>query len=472
MNDEDRSPPIQLEDTLRYLAVADEFRRQRRAVEAHLEVTDRERLREHLLRQYEQGGIEEDPTLIDEAIDTVLSQKFRFREPRGSALELRLATCYVLRRRIALFVGVPAVGIAAVFLIVHLVIAHHEEQRLQAAERAVEMRVTSLSRLEGRHRLALEQAVEDPLGPALLAEGITTFRNQIQAAQSQLDEARTFLATYSPAGERVTRANYTEVDRESDHVADGLDEAGGSLAAAEALLERERGLRETRERLETLIAVIRAADPPAALAEQAERIHKSALASLGERDLDEAAARHRELEAILAKIQALATLSTSATQTLESIRAMAIEDAVKTEAAGLHAQATQFAAAANVEQLRASVAQLQDLEQRLALEYEIVIVGGVWRYKEDDRRIKNYYLRVQAIDKNRRRLRVKILNEENNREETVSEWAERVPKSVYDRVGEDKKDNGIIDDRIFGSKVRGELDVRRKHENLGQITRW
>jgi Family of unknown function (DUF6384) len=45
-------------------------------------------------------------------------------------------------------------------------------------------------------------------------------------------------------------------------------------------------------------------------------------------------------------------------------------------------------------------------------------------------------------------------------------------KSVYDRVGADKADNGVIDDNAMGTKRRGYLTFERKHPDVGQITAW
>ena len=52
------------------------------------------------------------------------------------------------------------------------------------------------------------------------------------------------------------------------------------------------------------------------------------------------------------------------------------------------------------------------------------------------------------------------------------QWAERVPKEAYDRVGADRRDNGIIDDERFGFKRRGFVTAERRYEDLGQITEW
>ena len=101
-----------------------------------------------------------------------------------------------------------------------------------------------------------------------------------------------------------------------------------------------------------------------------------------------------------------------------------------------------------------------------------MIVGGVWRFHTELDGVRNYYLRVQAIAPDGTRVPVVIRNEENGNTSEVTEWAERVPKEVYDRVGADKQDNGLIDDDDFGFKRRGFVTAERNYEDLGQITEW
>jgi hypothetical protein len=48
-----------------------------------------------------------------------------------------------------------------------------------------------------------------------------------------------------------------------------------------------------------------------------------------------------------------------------------------------------------------------------------------------------------------------------------------VPQATFDAVARDKRDNGIIEGRILGSKLRGELDTRYNMSVLGgTVTSW
>ena len=86
--------------------------------------------------------------------------------------------------------------------------------------------------------------------------------------------------------------------------------------------------------------------------------------------------------------------------------------------------------------------------------------------------MRNHYLRVQAVSTDGGRLEVTVRNEEDGTTARVTEWGERVPQEVYDRIAADRQDNGIIDDDDFGFKRRGFVTAERRYEDLGQITRW
>lgn len=141
-------------------------------------------------------------------------------------------------------------------------------------------------------------------------------------------------------------------------------------------------------------------------------------------------------------------------------------------AAALRRSADGQIAARDVDGLEATAASFRQLRAQLSAEYRIVIGGGFWRQHNELEGVRNHYLGVQAIDAAGNRLPMSIRNEETGRTEEVTEWAERVPQEVFDRVAADKEDNGIIDDDDFGFKRRGFFSAERNHEDLGQITRW
>jgi hypothetical protein len=98
--------------------------------------------------------------------------------------------------------------------------------------------------------------------------------------------------------------------------------------------------------------------------------------------------------------------------------------------------------------------------------------SGVWRYPPNSD-TRNYYLIVEAIGSDGRRMRMDITNEETGRTHSERRWAVRVPEQTFESVKQDKMDDGIIENRTLGHKLRGELNVQYTMPVLGgTITKW
>jgi hypothetical protein len=99
--------------------------------------------------------------------------------------------------------------------------------------------------------------------------------------------------------------------------------------------------------------------------------------------------------------------------------------------------------------------------------------SGVWREPMINNRARNDYLIVEAIAPDGKVLSRPILNEETGVTSTVNKWGVRVSNDVFEKVIEDKRDNGIIERNIVGQKKRGSLDVDYTMPVLGgMITKW
>jgi hypothetical protein len=124
-------------------------------------------------------------------------------------------------------------------------------------------------------------------------------------------------------------------------------------------------------------------------------------------------------------------------------------------------------------------AALAALADDLTREFKLTIVSrpgepsAVWRQPPGRSVARNYYLIVEAVAPDGRRLSVPIRDEETGRTATVSKFGVRVPQATWEAVRQDKADDGIIENNVFGIKRRGTLDVdyRMPFEG-GFITRW
>lgn len=169
---------------------------------------------------------------------------------------------------------------------------------------------------------------------------------------------------------------------------------------------------------------------------------------------------------------ALVTLETDIDRLRDAVLALAAEDLVRERAAALDQEATAQIAAGNTDALRTTAERLESLHDLVAAEYRLEVTGGTWRRHDSNPNSRNHYLIVRALDADGNTVTVPIRNEEYGGTRRVSEWGERVPQEVYDRVAADKQDNGIIDDEEFGFKPRGFITAERRHPDVGQITEW
>ena len=122
---------------------------------------------------------------------------------------------------------------------------------------------------------------------------------------------------------------------------------------------------------------------------------------------------------------------------------------------------------------------LHSIENRLKQEYTIQVVSrpnensGVWRVPPNNSEAKNYYLIVEAVNKNKQSIKVDVVNEEDNSVSLMSSWGLRVNADTFFRVAADKKDDGIIQANKVGAKQRGYLEPEFSIPTTGAtITSW
>jgi hypothetical protein len=126
-----------------------------------------------------------------------------------------------------------------------------------------------------------------------------------------------------------------------------------------------------------------------------------------------------------------------------------------------------------------AVARLRALGDQLQQQYELRVVSrpgeqsGVWRVPDDNPAAQNYYLIVEAIAPNGNPLTLPVTSEENGRTQRVTKWGLRVDEDTFERFAADKRDDGIIQQAVVGSKRRGELDLHYSVATTGAaITNW
>jgi len=91
-----------------------------------------------------------------------------------------------------------------------------------------------------------------------------------------------------------------------------------------------------------------------------------------------------------------------------------------------------------------------------------------------------YYVVVEAKAADGTPVKVRVRDRQSGQPALTSKWAEQVPEAVYNRLKKDKQADGLLDDRVFGVKQRGERDLEVRLEGAtggvlergGQLTKW
>ena len=396
-------------EVLRVMDAAQVIHERQAALQAH-ETFDRDAAIRDIQIMYEELGDLVDRHVIERALDEYLSERYAFK-PVPPGLKTRLALLYVRRGWVARRVLLPAGGVAA---LVWAAFAGVEMLQRQALAREVE----TVRNEAVAVRAAYDRSVDDL--EALTARGTPPDLPpaEADAFAANLAEAGRLLGTVAvmldPIGAAVARSDRVDgslddVRAETESARGGLQRVQAEIAAAGARVERH--------------------DRLAAYGADIARLHAAILAD-------------------------------------------AVEDVARDGAAQLQRDADAQLAARDADGLDETRQRYRELHDLLVAEYEIVVTGGVWRESNDDPDIRNYYLVVEARTGDGAPVLLAIRNEETGRTASVVEWGERVPQETYDRVGADRRDNGIIDDERFGFKRRGFVTAERRYADLGQITEW
>ncbi len=161
----------------------------------------------------------------------------------------------------------------------------------------------------------------------------------------------------------------------------------------------------------------------------------------------------------------LESASASLETALGRARAIAANDAARAAVDVLAREVEGARSLGDVPAMNQLATRTDALTRVLEESYELHVISrpnensGVDAYYDDaaGKRLSGYYLVVEARSGDRV-LERKVRDAELQRESTVRKWGEQVPKEVYDRVGGDRRADGIVDETLFATKRRGELD--------------
>jgi hypothetical protein len=180
-----------------------------------------------------------------------------------------------------------------------------------------------------------------------------------------------------------------------------------------------------------------------------------------------------------ALIEATETLPNSIRLAHSDVMALATEDAAKRRADALLADGERAIRDRDLSAMRRINSELVNLREALSTEYTLRIVSepgevtGFWRRPPGFWTQRSYYLIVEPITPDGRKISLPIRDEVTGETKNVSRFGVRVPQETYEAVAQDKRADGIIQQNVFGVKARGKLEVdyRMPFEG-GTITNW
>ncbi len=187
----------------------------------------------------------------------------------------------------------------------------------------------------------------------------------------------------------------------------------------------------------------------------------------------------RNKEAETQRIEMEERVPRSLQSLVEQISVVTAKPAVLQRAQQLKKDGLDAASSNRLDDAKAAERELSRILGILRQEYQIKIVtrkgelSGLWRVPKLNPNARNYYLIVEAVDGSGRVVPQVIANEETGESERVKVWAIRVPQVVLEKVQEDKRDDGIIQNAIVARKRRGALEPDWLVDVTGgAITEW
>lgn len=163
----------------------------------------------------------------------------------------------------------------------------------------------------------------------------------------------------------------------------------------------------------------------------------------------------------------------------ENLMQLAVGPAAVEQAKSLRAEGRSALNRDDSDAVELTLERMDTLQHDIDSEYELRIANhpgkrsGVWRVPDANPGARNYYIVVEALDRQGAPVDVPVVNEEDGKTYRVSKWGLRVDEGLFRQVAADKADDGIIQNNRFGLKRRGYLTPEYLMPTTGHaITGW
>ncbi len=163
----------------------------------------------------------------------------------------------------------------------------------------------------------------------------------------------------------------------------------------------------------------------------------------------------------------------------QDILSIAKDPKAKTLANNYYDVGTSGLSSGDNDQAKSALKSLEELSFELGQIYTLRIVSragqssGIWRVPDKNKRAMNFYIIVEAISPSGKVLPQYITSEETGKIKKVDQWGIRVEENVFNRIRDDKKDDGIIQKNIFGKKEKYFITPQYNYPSSGAtIYKW
>lgn len=444
------------EDQLRLFQALDVMQKEKAEAEqrtsAVLDAVARENQMVERLRQLRQAqGQEVDEDDLRAAVRATREPTNLVYEPAADGLGRRLAHVYLARAK-----WLPATMAALLIALVSAAsiggVSHWREQTFQSTVASSQQQHDKLFAERGQ-MVALSASWPGGLGQDVFK---ARFDRAMGEAEQTLVQVSTLLS--QPSREAI------------DQVGPLLAKSQSSIALA----------RDIEKQSQEQVSRVKWAQSPAAqvidaswpeITARAKIRHAALLSALATGNLEVA----REEESA---IQALSKASSMRSSLREA--ALLVPAVGQAEAQAARARGEAALLDADLSAATEAMTSLRSITDAINTSYTMKIVNedgvksGLWRHPNNNPNARNYYVVVDALDAAGNPVKVKVVNEETGKSETVSRFAVRVSEAEYEKVKADKMDNGLIENSLVGTKRAGVIkpDFNIDTAGGGIITNW
>lgn len=426
---------------------------------------------------------------IQKAVEIYLSKRYDFSPPKPGFNNF-IAEKIVNRASITKYYLIPTFAAGVIGLAAYFTTSSFVEYKKGKEERLLENLIAEAFDQKNDLEASFNNSLRDIDDPILEIEKKEIIKAQ-EKGLNALRSTSAFFDKYTINGDAtqgVTPENIQSVQFEFFEQYAKITQVSTHLDYISAIKDEIHSRVKAQADLESLINQARSSPIPKKIMDKIESLYFSANFNFQNAQTDQGTSQSRQILKLFEDYRDFDQLPFQLESVYGSIMEISKEKSMISRANEDYKRAKRFIADIDADNAKLIISDLNSKYSLLQQEYQVRIVNkpgvksGIDRYFTDSEgtRVSGYYLIVEAVDSNGNILPRDVFNSENGEKEKVYMWGEEVPLEVYERVKNDKLDNGIIDNNIFANKPRGYtkeqtvfVDNQGKIlSELGEITKW